>query len=399
MSQKLVDCLIGLQWGSEGKGKIASHLSKEYNGLVRSGGPQAGHTFFIGDVKYINRQIPCGINNLNCKFYLSANSIINLEVLNDEIMRYGLTPAQLMIDNNALVVSPEHIHSEANSSLKERLASTLEGVGAAQSEKIWRRAKLFGNNSWNNFRECFAYDLPELYFFAGNTSESINQQIEIGGSVLLEGTQGFGLCLNHGSYPFVTSRDINSSSLLSDAGISPKFHRQTLGVMRTYPIRVGGNSGPTGSDEISWEEITKRSRSKKPISEFTTVTKRKRRVFEQDLSILWKAIEINQPDQIALMFLDYINTEDYGKQNVHELSQESQDYVFRLEKALEVPITLIGTGPKEEHLIDLRTPEQKMIPLHDISSQLNEFPNNFMGYEWNSSNFKRFIGRKMSNSA
>jgi len=398
MSQKLVDCLVGLQWGSEGKGKIAAHLSKEYNGMVRSGGPQAGHTFHIGDKKHINRQIPCGINNSNCKFYLSANSIINLEVLNNEIKRYGLTPNNLMIDNNALIVSQEHIDSEIKSSLKQRLASTLEGVGAAQSDKIWRRAKLFGGNE-KYHRVCFTDEMPELYFFAGDTSESINQQIEFGGSILLEGTQGFGLCLNHGNYPFVTSRDVNSSSLLSDSGIAPQFLGQTIGVIRTYPIRVGGNSGPTGSNELSWEEITKRSKSTLPINEYTTVTKRERRVFEQDFSTLYKAIEINQPDQIALMFLDYINAEDYGECDFNELSQKSQDYFFELEEMLDIPITLIGTGPKEEHLIDLRYSDQKRKPLDTIDSQSDGFPNSFMGHSWDADYLERFIGRKMCNSA
>ena len=398
MSQGLVDCLVGLQWGSEGKGKIAGYLAKEYNGMVRSGGPQAGHTFYIGEEKCINRQIPCGVHNPNCKLYLSANSIINIEVLLDEIKRYELTPKHLMIDNNALLVTPGHIRLEAASSLGKRLASTLEGVGAAQSEKVWRRAKLFGNNSTRSHRDCLVYDKPELYFFAGDTSESIHQQIADNAPVLLEGTQGFGLCLNHGDYPYVTSRDINSSSLLSDAGISPRFHGQTIGVMRTYPIRVGGNSGPVGSDELSWKEITKRSRSKTQILEHTTVTGRVRRVFEQDWVSISKAIEINQPDQIALCFLDYINAEDYGKNDLDKLSDESRKYIEITEELVGVPITLISTGPKNEHMIDIRYMDRKRTPIKNIH-RLDNFPEGFMGYDWNSSYLEEFIERKMCKTA
>ncbi len=392
---KTVDCIIGLQWGSEGKGKIASYLSNEYNAMIRSGGPQAGHTFYIENKKYINRQIPCGIPNPNCKFYLAANSIINIEILKEEIKRYNLTPNRLMIDNNALVIIKEHIELEKKSSLKDRLASTLEGVGAAQSEKIWRRAKLFGAYNEKDFRPCFVYDMPELYFFAGDTSQSINQLIEMNGTILIEGTQGFGLCLNHGNYPFVTSRDVNSSSLFSDAGISPLYMGQTIGVIRTYPIRVGGNSGPTNSEEISWEEITKRSGSLKHIEEYTTVTKRKRRIFEQDFSVIYKAIEINRPNQLALCFLDYINIEDYGKNKFKSLSKKSKDYIKELEKMIDTPITLIGTGPEEKHIIDIRDNSQKRYPINNISNKLDNFSSNFMNYNWESGYLEKFVSRKL----
>ncbi|MEA3248225.1 MAG: adenylosuccinate synthetase [Nanoarchaeota archaeon] len=392
----LVDCLVGLQWGSEGKGKFSAYLAREYNGIVRSGGPQAGHTFYVGDEKCINRQVPCGVRDINRKLYISAGGVINLDVLKGEIESRGLTPEYLMIDNNAVVVTTKHIGMEQDSFLKKRLASTLEGVGAAQSEKVWRRAKLFGNNNERNSRDCFVYDMPELYFFAGDVSKSINQQMNVGAPILLEGTQGFGLCLNHGGYPFVTSRDVNSASLLSDAGISPKYYGQTIGVMRTYPIRVGGNSGPTGSKEISWKKITKRAGSKKPLEEITTVTGRVRRIFEQDFSELNKAIEINQPEQIALSFLDYINMEDYGKNCFEDLSEKSKNYLSKIERFLGVPITLIGTGPKNEHLIDLRTETQKRIPLENIALYLNGFPDNFMGCRWDSGELERFIERKMT---
>lgn len=394
MDKGIVDCLVGLQWGSEGKGKISDYLSLEYNGIVRNGGPQAGHSFYRKNNKYINRQIPCGVFNSNCKFYIGANSIINLEVLLEEIKRYQLTPKRLMIDNNAAIITAKEIDSEKESFLKERLASTLEGVGATQAQKIWRNAQLFGNNSAIFHRECLVYKIPELYFFAGDVSESIHQQIQANAPVLLEGTQGFGLSLNHGNYPFVTSRDVNSSSLLSDSGISPVFHGQTIGVMRTYPIRVGGNSGPVGSNELTWEEITKRSSAKKPIIEYTSVTKRKRRVFEQDFAELYKAIEINQPKQIALMFLDYINAEDYGKNNFRELSKESKEEIKFLEKCFDIPITLIGTGPKREHIIDLRQTSQKRKPLKNINNKIDGFVDNFMGQDIESGYLKRYIQKK-----
>ncbi len=377
--------MVGLQWGSEGKGKVIAYLAKEYNAMVRSGGPQAGHTFFHNGVKHISRQIPCGVVNPHCLLYLSANSLVNLDVLAQEIQEYNLCPDRLMIDNHVMVITNKHIKMEKDSFLKNGIASTIEGVGAAQSEKIWRRAKLFDH---------YALEDPELYFFSNETVFALNMQIENGHSILLEGTQGFGLCLNHGMYPFVTSRDIISSSLFSDAGIPPKFHNQTIGVMRTYPIRVGGNSGPTLSNEITWEELTKRSSSLKPIIEYTTVTGRVRRVFEQSYESLGKAILVNQPDQIALMFLDYINNEDYGKAEFEDLSSKSCDYVDFLENHLGIPITLIGTGPEEEHIIDRRTKDQKQCPV-EKPFLADYFPTDIYGYPWDSGFVERFIDRKM----
>ena len=386
MLEKTVDSLVGLQWGSEGKGKVVAYLANEYNAVVRSGGPQAGHTFYFEGEKYVNRQVPCGVVNPNCKLYLSANSLINIDVLSKELSEFEIYPDKLMIDKHAMVISDDHIRMEEDSPLKEKLASTLEGVGAAQSAKIWRKAKLF---------DGYAIEDPELYFFCGDTSKSINYQIDEGHSVLLEGTQGFGLCLNFGEYPFVTSRDVTSSALLSDAGISPAHHRQTIGVMRTYPIRVGGNSGPTNSKEISWNEITKRSNSKKKIIEYTSVTGRVRRVFEQSPDVLRKAITINKPDQIALMFLDYINSEDFGETDFNKLSKKSRKYVDSLEQGLNVPITLIGTGPHEEDMIDRRTEEQKA-KFVDKTLMNSLFPSNIYGYTWDSGFIERFIDRKMN---
>jgi len=347
--EKLVDCLVGLQWGSEGKGKIAAYMAKEYKAMIRTGGPQAGHTFYNKGKKYVNKQVPCGVFS-ECTLYIPSSGLINPNVLKKEIKTYSLKPDRLKIDKHATVVTEKHVKLEQESMLKEMIASTLQGVGAAQSDKIWRTAVLFGE---------YASEDAALSTFLDDTIASINKHIKKKDAILVEGTQGFGLSLNHGAYPYVTSRDTTASALLSDSGIPPNYHNQTIGVMRTYPIRVGGNSGPTNSDEISWEEITRRSGSKKTLREFTSVTKRLRRVFEQDYETLEKAVMVNHPDQIALMFIDYINYRDHGKTAFDDLSQESKDYVNNLEDRLQVPITLIGTGQKEQHIIDRRKGGQK----------------------------------------
>ncbi len=336
----VVDTLIGLQWGSEGKGKIAKYLASQYKVMVRSGGPQAGHTFYHKKNKYINRQVPCGVFN-NCILYIAPTGIINTKVLEEEIGRYFLDHNKLKVDKNSMVINTRHIETEIRLSLNDKLASTCQGVGSAQSDKILRKGVLFKDVAKST----------ELSEYSADVVECIQEHISKREKILIEGTQGFGLCLNHGEYPFVTSRDVTSSALLNDCGISPKDHNITIGVLRTYPIRVGGNSGPTKSLEITWEEIENRSGSNSKIREYATVTNRLRRIFEQDFETLRRAIMVNKPDWLALTFLDYINKEDYGKQSFDELSNKSKQYILELENKLGIPIKLIGTGPSEEHMI------------------------------------------------
>jgi len=338
-----VDVVIGLQWGSEGKGKISAYLASEYRVIVRSGGPQAGHTFYHDKKKYINRLVPCGVFS-RCSLYIAPAGIINIDILKEEIDRYTLTPKKLMIDNNAMVVTNGHIKAEQKSTLEKRLASTCEGVGAAQADKIWRTGKLFGNFVAGSFLEKYC----------GDTVQAIHNHITFGDKILIEGTQGFGLSLNHGTYPFVTSRDITVSALLNDIGVSPKEYNKTFGILRTYPIRVGGNSGPTKSTELSWDTISHRALSSRPFREYTTVTGRLRRVFEQDYDTLERAVMVNKPNELALMFIDYINSEDFGKNDFDELSNKSKDYIYALEERLKLSVTIIGTGPEEKHIIDRR---------------------------------------------
>jgi len=342
-SMSSVDVVIGLQWGSEGKGKISAYLAQEYEAIIRSGGPQAGHTFYHDKIKYINRLVPSGVFS-DCSLYIAPAGIINIDVLKDEIDRYKLTPEKLMIDNYAMVVTYEHIEAERRSSLEKRLGSTCEGVGAAQAEKIWRRGILFGDFVSGSYLEKYC----------GDTVQAIHNHILLGDKILVEGTQGFGLSLNHGAYPFVTSRDITVSALLNDIGVSPKELNNTIGVLRTYPIRVGGNSGPTKSTELSWDIISQRSLSPKPLREYTTVTGRLRRIFEQDYEMLERSLMVNRPDELALMFIDYINSEDFGKKIFVDLSNKSKDYIYFLEERLKLPVTLIGTGPGENDIIDRR---------------------------------------------
>lgn len=155
----------------------------------------------------------------------------------------------------------------------------------------------------------------------------------------------------HGIYPFVTSRDATAANFLAEAGISPLLVTDIVLVIRTFPIRVAGNSGPL-PHEITWEELSRRIG--KEVVERTTVTKKIRRVAEFDLAIVQKAILVNRPTQIALQFLNYLYPGDEGKATWEELSDKAKKYIDDLEVTLGVPIALIGTGQGNEAMIDRR---------------------------------------------
>jgi len=182
-----------------------------------------------------------------------------------------------------------------------------------------------------------------------NVTEVINQQIDEGKNLLIEGTQGFGLSLYHGNYPFVTSRDTGASNFLAEVGISPLLVTEIILVIRTYPIRVSGNSGPL-TNEITWEILS--GRVGKKVEETTTVTGKVRRVAEFDIDAVKTAILVNRPTQIALQFLNYLFPQDEDKNSWKALSREAKVYIENLEDDLKVPITLIGTGRLNEAMID-----------------------------------------------
>jgi adenylosuccinate synthase len=197
--------------------------------------------------------------------------------------------------------------------------------------------------------------------FLGSATDELEKIYRRKGKILLEGTQGTGLSLYHGKYPFVTSRDTTVSGCLSEAGIGPKRVRKIILVARTYPIRVespvGGNSGPFGSIELNWRIIARRSNiSERELrrSEKTTTTKRKRRVAE--FSWLWfrKACELNSPTDLALTFVDHLNIANRKARRFEQLTAETISMIEELERCAGVPVSLISTRFEYRSIIDKR---------------------------------------------
>ncbi len=336
-----VTVVVGGQAGSEGKGAICAYLADNFDVAVRVGAPNAGHTVMVGKQVWKMQQIPCaGLVNPDINLCIGAAGLINLGILKREAEWIPHCKDRLFIDRNAGILTHDHIEEEESVDLNKKIGSTCEGVGAALRHKIKRDG---------TFKT--AKDVPELRKYAKivNVASLLNSSVN---RVMIEGTQGWELCLNHGPYPFCTSRDVIASSLLSDVGMSPMACDEIIMVVRTYPIRVAGNSGPMGGKETTWGTVTERSKSPNDITEKTTVTKRTRRVFEFNIDRVVDACRMNGATQIALTFADYLDYSDHGKTKWDNLSDITKQFVKELEAATETPVTYIKTGPFVNQIVD-----------------------------------------------
>ena len=353
MVNRCVDILVGMQYGSEGKGKIAAHLANEYDMSVRVGAYQAGHTITYNGKDYKMQCIPCQWVNPDCKIVIGAGGFIRLDILAREIKWIedaGLNiKERLFIDERVTIGEPRHAAEEGadnDNNMFNAIGSTQEGVGAALIEKIERKG---------GARQ--AKDISSELFEDGirvvDTIKLLNKWNNEGNKIFIEGTQGCHLSLvtSH-HYPKCTSRDCNVSGILADCGLSPRVVNDIIGVVRTYPIRVAGPSGDTGGQELSWGVVSQRCGAN--VTEQTTVTRRTRRVFEFSYDDIREAIDINRPTQYALMFADYLNMDDRGVNSWCNLSQRSHDEIVRIENSLGINFDLVSTGPGPEDIIDRR---------------------------------------------
>lgn len=298
---KLV-CIVGGQFGSEAKGAVAAWLAAQETAPLiccRVAGPNAGHTVVHDDRTWRLRHLPTGlVTNPNATAVLAAGSEIDADVLSQE--RQDLAAwHRTYIDEQATLIS-SFAHDEEKE-LMERIGSTGKGVGAARAARVMREANLFGG------------DFDSATF--------MQQHLLAGGTVHVEGTQGFGLGLHAGYYPFCTSADCRAIDVLAQAGLSPWARYVTSlevwVVFRTWPIRVAGNSGPLYL-ETSWASLGF-------PEEYTTVTNRVRRVGAWDTALARQALAANgapSPNlHVALTHADQADRplHDYAHSMGHEI--------------------------------------------------------------------------------
>jgi adenylosuccinate synthase len=327
--------VVGGQYGSEGKGKVVALLASRHSSpwLVRCGGPNSGHTVTIDGKQVILRQVPSCATPERATFCIAAGCIVDEELLIGELDSLGIDPVQIIVDPRAVLVTDEDREVERHQLVG--IGSTFSGTGAAAVRRMWRRGDVaLAKDSKALRNRCRVETVAPL----------VHRELDGGGNVIVEGTQGFGLSLLHGpDYPFVTSRDTTAAGFAMEVGLSPRQVAKIVMVVRTFPIRVGGPSGPL-SDEISWEEIASSSGAPQPISEYTSVTKRLRRVGRFDLQAVKNACDYNRPTSLAVMGLDRIDHANLGVTEPAGLSVKARKFLDDLELATGVPVEFAGTG-------------------------------------------------------
>lgn len=347
-AERLVDVLIGGQYGSEGKGHIASYLAPQYDYLIRVGGPNAGHTVFEVPKPYKFHQLPSGTRCSEARIILGPGTVIWVPTLQREIADCEITAERLFIDPQAIVIDDADRTFESKS-LTATIGSTGQGVGAATSRKILRTAA--------EPPVKLAREVEELKPYIKPTLDVLEFAFSQNKRIFLEGTQGTGLSIHHGHYPYVTSRETSGSGCLAEAGIAPSRVRKTIMAVRTYPIRVEGNSGPM-QNELNWQTISDRSGI--PLEELlkaerTTTTDKRRRVAEFDWTLLRRAASLNAPTDIALTFADYITIENRNARRFEQLSEDTLRFIDEVERIASAPVSLITTRFDSRSIIDRRS--------------------------------------------
>ena len=418
-----VDVLLGLQWGDEGKGKIVDVFTPKYDIIARfQGGPNAGHTLEFEGIKHVLHTIPSGIFRENVLNLVGNGVVIDPIIFKGELDK--LAPfnidfkKRLFISKKAHLILPTHKLIDAASELskgKNKIGSTLKGIGPTYMDKTGRNGLRVGDIFSPNFKEKyqtlidkhmgmlshydeFSYDLPALEkeWMAGievlksldavDSEHFLNNALLAGKKILAEGAQGTMLDIDFGTYPFVTSSNTVTAGTCTGLGIAPNKIGSVIGIFKAYCTRVGSGPFPTELLDEVGESIRQEGR------EFGSTTGRPRRCGWIDLVQLKYAIMINGVTELSMMKADILSIFDKikicthyeidgekisdfpydvndldvkpiyiemdgWKKDLTALSQyndapiELKNYVEYLEKELNVPISLVSVGPDRKQTL------------------------------------------------
>jgi adenylosuccinate synthase len=351
-----VDILLGLQWGDEGKGKVVDVLAPKYDIVARfQGGPNAGHTLEIGTVKYVLHTIPSGVFNKNILNVIGNGVVIDpisfleeirgIEALGIDICK------QLVISTRAHLILPTHRLLDASSEAlkgKEKIGSTLKGIGPAYMDKTGRNGLRIGDILEPDFNKRygflvekhkqmlatatgFTYDAAKLAadekkwmeciefirtLRCTDTEYLLNDALKAGKKILAEGAQGSLLDIDFGSYPFVTSSSTTCAGACIGLGLAPSAIGEVVGVFKAYCTRVG--SGPFPTEQLN-EFGDKMCTIGK---EFGSTTGRRRRCGWLDIPALKRAIILNGVTCLNMMKTDVLNSFDEIEVCTHYLIGE-----------------------------------------------------------------------------
>lgn len=335
-----VTCVIGLQWGDEGKGKIVDGLCRDADVAVRcQGGANAGHTVVMGDRSFILHLIPSGILRDGVRCMIGAGAVVDLDVLAMEIEQVeasGLkVSGRLLLSTRAHVVLPMHrqIESATEDLLGDRrIGTTMRGIGPTYRDKCGRfgirvadllspdtlAVKLEALARVNNVAGCGPEIVDEMMAhclghidlikeIAGDVAHELSRSIAGGESVVLEGSQGFLLDIDFGTYPYVTSCNTGVHGLASGAGIPVSSVNRVVGVVKCYMTRVGGGPFPSEMEE-PYQTLLREAGH-----EYGSTTGRPRRCGWMDLNALRYSARLNGVTSIAITKLDTLSSLDTVK--------------------------------------------------------------------------------------
>jgi len=365
----MVDVLLGLQWGDEGKGKIVDYFAKDYDVVARfQGGPNAGHTLYIGDKKVVLHQIPSGVFHSN-KLNLIGNGVVldpvTLKRECDTVASFGVDLRKnLFISERTHLILPTHRALDKAAEISkgsQKIGSTLKGISPAYMDKTGRNGLRVGDLLDKNFTTSyirlrlkhqklldnynFTEDISgwEEEFFEAveflkqlnivNGEYFINEQLRAGKKVLAEGAQGSMLDIDFGTFPFVTSSNTISAGVCSGLGVAPQTIRDVIGVTKAYCTRVGSGPFPTELEDATGEELRKIG------NEFGATTGRPRRCGWIDLVALRFACMVNGVTKIVMTKADVLDAfkelQVCTSYNID--GKESQEIPFRIDRLAVTP--------------------------------------------------------------
>ncbi len=327
--------VVGGFFGDEGKGKVVSYLAKRdrVDIAVRTGSVNAGHTVMVNGNVFKLRMIPSAFIHKEARLLIGPGANVNPTIFLREVEELGVRD-RVGVDYQCSIIEEQHIiRDRSDAHLAKKIGSTGQGVGPAIEDRVRRIAKL-------------ARDIGDLKPYLTDVPLEVNRALDNGKYVLLEGTQGIFLSLYHGTYPYVTSRDTSAAAVCSEVGVGPTKVSDVIVVFKAYVTRVGG--GPL-EGELSLEEAKRRGWFEK-----ATVTGRIRRVAPFNFKLAKRAVMINGATQIALTKLDILFPDSRGVKEFDELGSEAKKFISKIEEELGVPVTLIGTGPDVDEMVDRR---------------------------------------------
>ena len=352
-----VDVLLGLQWGDEGKGKIVDFLAPKYDLIARfQGGPNAGHTLEFDGIKHVLHQIPSGIFREDKQNIIGNGVVLDPVIFMNEVSqinkKFNISLKDILsISTRAQLISPVHRLLDKvleENKGKNKIGSTLKGIGPTYQDKIGRHGLRVGEILSDNFKE--KYDKQKSYhnyFLEGHydnnfsdeektffecinklkefkivdTEYLINKNVNRKKKVLAEGAQGTLLDIDFGSYPFVTSSNTTTAGACIGLGISPKKIDKVFGIFKAYCTRVGAGPFPTELFDDIGEKIAKNG------NEFGSTTGRPRRCGWLDLPALKYSIMLNGVSDLYMMKADVLSGFSEVKVCVgYEYNNEKIDY-------------------------------------------------------------------------